>query len=223
MIEKFMLASTIRANPLSLSAEMSKVDKVRVSNHFAGSKISKAWLTRKNAPNGAANVATPGPIDRHHGLMVERPSRVTVRHSRTGSSISRRGFNVMALPSHPKHAELRRRNGRVQRRRKTQRQHPTRLRRRDDAVVPQPRGGVIGIALGFVLVADRLLEFFFLDLGPGLAGGFDIVAPHRGQHARGLLAAHHRDAGVRPGEQETRAIGAAAHAVIAGAVGAADD
>ena len=53
--------------------------------------------------------------------------------------------------------------------------------------------------------------------------GLDIVAPHGGEHARRLLAAHHRDARIRPGEQEARRIGAPAHAVIAGAVGAADD
>ena len=39
--------------------------------------------------------------------------------------------------------------------REGQRQHIPGLRRGDDAVVPQPRGGVIGVALAFVLLADR--------------------------------------------------------------------
>ena len=51
----------------------------------------------------------------------------------------------------------------------------------------------------------------------------ELIALHRGQHARGLLAAHHRDARVRPHPQEARLVGAAAHAVVAGAERAADD
>ncbi len=44
----------------------------------------------------------------------------------------------------------------------------------------------------------------------------------RGQHAGGLFAAHDADAAVRPGEQEPRRIGAAAHAIVAGPETAAD-
>src|SRR5690606_17466356 len=50
----------------------------------------------------------------------------------------------------------------------------------------------------------------------------DAVAAHGRQHARGLLAAHHADARVRPHPQEAGAIGAAAHGVVAGAEAAAD-
>ena len=53
--------------------------------------------------------------------------------------------------------------------------------------------------------------------------GLDAVAPHGGEHARGLLAAHHADARVRPHPQEARRVRAAAHAVVAGAEAAADD
>src|SRR5262249_44212323 len=52
---------------------------------------------------------------------------------------------------------------------------------------------------------------------------FDCLLADDREHTRRLLAAHHRDAGVRPHPQEARSIGAAAHAVIAGAIAAADD
>src|SRR5258705_9458617 len=48
----------------------------------------------------------------------------------------------------------------------------------DDPVIPQPGRGVIGIALAFVLFADRRLELLFLLRGH--------LAPHTGQH-RGPL------------------------------------
>src|SRR4029078_9912555 len=98
-----------------------------------------------------------------------------------------------------------------------------RLARQDDAVVPQPRGGVVRIALFLVLRADRRLEGVFVRRAPFPAVGLDVVALDGRQHRGGLLAAHHRDAGVRPGEQETRAVGAAAHAAAAGAERAHDD
>ena len=49
-----------------------------------------------------------------------------------------------------------------------------------------------------------------------------LAADRRLSTDGGLLAAHHGDARIRPHPQEPRRIGAAAHAVIAGAVGAAD-
>src|SRR6185369_16928975 len=125
--------------------------------------------------------------------------------------------------SHPEDAELRRTDRLVHRRRERQPERHARIDGIEDAVVPQPRRGVVGMALALVLIADRLLEFLFLFLGPGAAFGLDVVAPHRCQHARRLFAAHHRDTGRGPHPQETRAIGAAAHAVVAGAVAAAHD
>src|SRR6056297_3277924 len=79
------------------------------------------------------------------------------------------------------------------------------------------------MALIFILVADGRLELFFLVGAPCLAGRLQAVALDRGQHAGGLLAAHDRDAGIRPGPQEAGAVGPAAHGVIAGAERAADD
>src|SRR5262249_32380661 len=71
--------------------------------------------------------------------------------------------------SHPKYAELGLRNRRVQRRGKRQSEHTARLGGGDDAVVPQPCGGIIGIAFGIVLLADRLLELLLLHPRPPLA------------------------------------------------------
>src|SRR5690349_7225613 len=76
--------------------------------------------------------------------------------------------------------------------------------------------------LALILVPDWLAEFLFLFLRPAIAPGLDVVAAHLAQHHRGLLAAHHGDARVRPHPEETRRVGASAHAVIAGAIGAAD-
>ena len=50
-----------------------------------------------------------------------------------------------------------------------------------------------------------------------------LVALDRGEHAGRLLAAHHRDARVGPHPQQPRLVGAAAHAVVAGAKRSADD
>jgi hypothetical protein len=81
---------------------------------------------------------------------------------------------------------------------------------------------VVGAAFGFVAGADWVFEFFFVGFGPALAFRFHAVALHLCEHGGGLFAAHDGDAGVGPGEEEARGIGAAAHAVIAGAERAAD-
>src|SRR3954468_5270869 len=78
----------------------------------------------------------------------------------------------------------------------------------DDAVVPEAGGGVEGAALLFVLVVEELGRL-------GLADLFH----HRGGH----IAAHTRDPGVGPHEEDPGRVGTAAHAVVAGAEGAADD
>src|SRR5690348_13823555 len=118
--------------------------------------------------------------------------------------------------SHPEDAEARRLDRCIQGGGEGEAEDAARVYRVDDAVVPETRGGVVGMALGFVLGADWRFERFLL-----LRRRF--AAAHLRQHHRGLLAAHHRDARVRPHEQETRVVGAAAHAVVAGTVAAADD
>ena len=78
------------------------------------------------------------------------------------------------------------------------------------------------MALPLVLIADRRLEGFLFFGGPCLVRALDAIAFHRGQHRRRLLAAHHRNARVWPHPQKARAIGTAAHGVVAGAEAAAD-
>src|SRR6266581_1042504 len=124
---------------------------------------------------------------------------------------------------HPKHPEPRRFDRRVERGGERESEHAPGFLRRDDAVVPQPGGRVIGISLALVIVADRLLEFFLLLGAPRVALGLDVVAAHRGEHRGGLLPAHDRNSRIGPDEQKARRVGPPAHAVIAGAVGAADD
>src|SRR5205814_4503618 len=91
------------------------------------------------------------------------------------------------------------------------------------AVVPQPRARVVRMSLVLELVEDGLPEGGFLVGAPAPALRLDAVALHRGQHAGRLLAAHHADARVGPHPEEARAVGAAAHAVVARAETAADD
>src|SRR5262249_58771336 len=93
----------------------------------------------------------------------------------------------------------------------------------DDAVVPDAGAGVVGVALLLVLLADRRLEGLLVGGAPAAALGLDRLLPQQAEHAGGLLAAHDRDARVRPHPQKARAVGAAANAVIAGAVDADAD
>src|SRR3712207_9595032 len=64
--------------------------------------------------------------------------------------------------SHPEDAVAELAQRRVGTRREGQPEHGAGLGGVDDAVVPQPGGGVVGVALGLVLVADRLLERLLL-------------------------------------------------------------
>ncbi len=73
------------------------------------------------------------------------------------------------------------------------------------------------------LLANRRLELFFRSGAEGFAAALQRFAFDRGQDAGRLFAAHHRGAGVRPLKQKARAVGAAAHRVVACAKAAADD
>src|SRR5664280_720186 len=102
-------------------------------------------------------------------------------------------------------------------------EHSAGVARFDDAVVPQACGGVVGVALRLVLVANRRLERLLLLGRPGAAIRLDLVASHGRQHTRGLLTAHHRDAGTWPRPQKTRRVRPATHGVVAGSERPADD
>src|SRR5690606_9395563 len=141
---------------------------------------------------------------------VRAPRRFAVRMTRQAISprlAMRIRSNTASPPLHPEHAEAGFPDRRVQRDGERQRQHVARLDRVDDAVVPEPRRGVERVALVLELVDDGLLEGGLVLGADGAAAALDALAAHRGQHARRLLAAHHRDAAVGPGPEESRRIG----------------
>src|SRR3546814_20444635 len=95
------------------------------------------------------------------------------------------------------------------------------LERIDDAVVPQPGRRIIGMALLLILGADRSLESLLVVRRPVVAPRGAAVAADGGEPLGRLPAAHPRDAPFRPQPTEHRAVGAPAHAVVAGTEAAA--
>src|SRR5215813_1437634 len=79
------------------------------------------------------------------------------------------------------------------------------------------------MAFALVLRAQRRLERVLLLDAPASALPLDRLASDGGEHRRRLLPAHDRDPGVGPHPEKAWVEGAPAHAVIARAVGAADD
>src|SRR2546422_210284 len=129
----------------------------------------------------------------------------------------------IGISLHSKNAEARFLDRCVEGRRNRKRQGAARFLGRDHSVVPEARGGIVGMSLPLVLVEDGALEPLFLLLAPGAAFGLYPVASHRGEDGSRLLPSHHRDAGVWPHPEEARPESAAAHAVVARTERAADD
>src|SRR5512146_2143295 len=143
-------------------------------------------------------------------------SRALWRSGRFSQRVALAPLRSISMPlmtmlpgSHAEDAEARLLDGRIESRRKAEAQHPPAVGGRDDAIVPEPRAGVIGMTLALVLGADGSLEGFLL-LRPGR---LHIVLLDLGEDRGRLLAAHHRDARVGPHPKEARAVGPAAHAV----------
>src|SRR3546814_3707292 len=114
---------------------------------------------------------------------------------------------------HPKNAEAGGFGRRVECCRDAEPERHAGIERIDDAVVPQPGRRIIGMALLLILGADRSLESLLVVRRPVVAPRGAAVAADGGEHLGRLLAAHHRDARVRPHPEEARAVGAPAHAV----------
>src|SRR5436305_616518 len=92
------------------------------------SSAIRTWRALASASEKTATVAIP----------IRRAVLMT-RHAISPRLAIRILVNMVASPrSHPEHAELRRRNRRIQRRREREPEHAARLRRIDHAVVPQP-------------------------------------------------------------------------------------
>src|SRR5215831_15613233 len=153
------------------------------------------------------------------------PSERSVLITRTAISprFATRTLVNITPPLHPEDAVAGRLKRRVGRRGQREAEDPPGVGGVDDPVVPQPGRRVVRVALVLVLVADRLLERVLLAGGPVLAARLELIPPDRGEHARGLVAAHHGDPGVRPHPQEAGGVGPAAHRVVARAERAADD
>src|SRR5690606_31051895 len=93
----------------------------------------------------------------------------------------------------------------------------------DQAVVPQAGGAVQRSGLAVELLRGGHLQHVeHLRIG-FLAFLAVLVLGDDAQHLAGLGAAHHRGPAVGPGADEARVQTTAAHGVVAGAVGAADD
>src|SRR5574343_1729718 len=192
----------------------------------AASGLARAMWPR-SVPNGPASASRSSGMwlaSSPSGPCVTRVAsgKARIRPCRAAVSVSAKCLGrYIAL--HPENAELGFFGRGVHRGRQAKAEYAAGIGRVDDAVVPQASRGVVGVALGFILLADRRLEGGFFLGRPGLAGGFDAVALDRGQHAGRLFAPHHRDARVRPHPQEAWRVGTAAHAVVAGTEAAADD
>src|SRR5574343_165892 len=159
--------------------------------------------TRTSASSSRATQAAVSSAIRVSSKALCRSGRFIHRVA-TGpfSSISRAVNMVCSL--HPEDAELRFFGRCIHRGGKAEAEHAAGICRIDDAIVPEARRGVVGVALRLVLLADRCLEGGLFVGAPGLASGFDAVALDSGQHAGCLFAPHHRDAGIRPHPQEAR-------------------
>src|SRR5882672_9391986 len=140
---------------------------------------------------------------------------------RSYSILSMRGGRTWVL--HPENAEPGLFDRRVERGGDRECQRSSRFLRCNDSVVPQPRGSVVRMPLALVLFEDGALELLLLLLAPAAVLRLDAVALDGCEHRRRLLSAHHRDARVRPHPQEARRERAPAHAVVAGAEGAAEN
>src|SRR5438128_613872 len=124
---------------------------------------------------------------------------------------------------HSEHPELRLLDRCVVRDRESEAEVGARLGGIDHAVVPEARGRIVGAPFSLVLLQDGIGDGALLLGRQLLPLPRELVTLDRGQHAGGLLAAHHADPRVRPHPEEARRIRAAAHAVVSRTERAADD
>ena len=112
------------------------------------------------------------------------PRRCAVRAIRQAISprlaMSRRSSRIAPCPLHPEDAETGRRDRCIQTRRQPQRQDLPGIGRIDDAVIPQPRRGVVGVSLPVILFANRRRELRFFLGAPGGSFGLEVRRGGRG-------------------------------------------
>src|SRR5262245_46038169 len=102
-------------------------------------------------------------------------------------------------------------------------QHGPRVARDDHAVVVELPGVEEGVRLALDLLLDAGALYGVGLLVEWLTRRLGRLTGDDRQHAGELLRTHHRHLRVRPREQEARAVGTPAHAVVPRAIGGAHD
>mmetsp|Transcript_36375 Transcript_36375/g.91400 ORF Transcript_36375/g.91400 Transcript_36375/m.91400 type:complete len:593 (-) Transcript_36375:82-1860(-) len=125
--------------------------------------------------------------------------------------------------SHAEHPRVGPSRRRVHGRAQAEPKHLPRVHGVDHAVIPEVGARVVAVPLLVILVDDLPLERLHFIFVPRFPVALALLQLHLRQHSSRLLAAHHADPGVWPHEHEVWAVGAAAHAVVAGTKAAPDD
>src|SRR5262249_45945893 len=132
-------------------------------------------------------------------------------------------ISIRNMYLHPEHTEPRFFSRRIHCRRYPEGEHHARIRRIDDAIIPQPSRTVIGIPLLGVFIQYRLHELALLVGRHRFAMSLELVDFHLKQHTSRLLASHYGNPCARPHPELSRPVSPAAHSIISSAVRAADD
>src|SRR5258707_10889427 len=142
-------------------------------------------------------------------------STVVSRHPSPSPS-RQQGYGATSCcrASHAKDTKGRVRSRGVESSGDTQAEHGARIGWVDDAVIPQARGAVVGVAFGLVFGQDRRLELLLLGGGPRRATSSPAFLSHGEQRTRRLFPAHDGDTRVRPHPQLARTVRAATHTVV---------
>src|ERR1700741_4012704 len=131
------------------------------------------------------------------------PSSESVPATRTAISPRLAIRTVWNMRSHPEDAVADGFERRVAGGGQGEPEHRAGVGRVDHAVVPEPRGGVVRVALVLVLGADRVLEPLLVGRRPLVAARFELVAANGGEDGGRLLATHPGDPRVGPHPEET--------------------
>src|SRR5579862_2670311 len=152
-----------------------------------------------------------------------RALRTSGRHRRIVVTPSRNSVLIVPIASHPEDRNKAVRDRGVQGRREGQRDHGPRLGRVDHPVIPEPRRTVIGISLPLVLLQDWTGNGALLFRAHRLLLAGKLFPLHLDQDAGRLLRAHDGNPGIGPRKEEAGTVTPAAHVVVSGPVGGADD
>jgi hypothetical protein len=179
------------------------------SSAGAAPPIRTAWSARVTCSRAASAS--------EYTATVSIPMTRHVRRIRTAIS-PRLATRIRVNTGHPEDAEAGRRESARYRPPRAPAERVARVQRVDDAVVPQPRGGVVGgpFALVFSRIGSPDLRVFGLAERASLAGQLIAFAPCSVPTPPARPPSRRMRA-LGPHPQEARVVGAPAHAVVAGA------